>query len=144
MARRSEFVVVPSPAKPPVAVKRSRAQPPKIDIEHRSLGIGRLRGIRPSGSGGYVVDLDFAGATRTLKLQQSFFITPLADVLTLLPMFPASKPPVEREPKAESVDESEEETAELCAEGAFLGERSAVEDNGDEGNGDGAELEEIA
>jgi hypothetical protein len=113
MARRSEFVVVPSPAKPPLAVKRSRAQPPKIDIEHRSLGIGRLRGIRPSGSGGYVVDLDFAGATRTLKLQQSFFITPVADVLALLPMFLASKPPVEREPVEHADEEDRDVTPEL-------------------------------
>ena len=144
MARRSEFIVVPSPAKRPLVAKRSRTQPPKIDIEHRSLGVGKLVGLRASGSGGFVCDIKFGSITRTLKLEQSYFITSVAEMLALLPTFPASKPPVEREPKAESVDESEEETAELCAEGAFLGEQSAVEDDGDEGNGDGAELEEIA
>jgi hypothetical protein len=146
MARRSEFVVVPSPAKPPLAVKRSRAQPPKIDIEHRSLGIGKLVGLRASGSGGFVCDIKFGSITRTLKLEQSYFITSVAEMLALLPTFPQARPkaePVEKK-KSESADESEEETAELDAEGAFLGEQSAVEDNGDEGNGDGDELEEIA
>lgn len=145
MSRRSEFRVVPSTAKPPLAVKRSRAQTPKIDIEHRTFGIGRLVGLRASGSDGFVVDVNFGGTKRTLKLEQSYWVTPISDVLALVPMFPQSKSPVEREPKAESVDESEEpETAELDAERAFLGDADVEAADEGEDSGDGVEMEEIA
>jgi hypothetical protein len=151
MARRSEFVVVPSPAKP-LAVKRNRAQSPILMVEHVTLGVGKLISVRVGQGGGLVADVEFSGRNRrVLRLEQKFFSTKIEDIVAAMSMFPPlkSKPEPAEEKKTKRLAEDDEEveeseTQELDAESAFRGEQSAVEDDADEESGDGAELEEIA
>src|SRR5579872_774940 len=140
MARRSEFRVQSPRRKADLIVRPRKSQVPKIDIEHRSLGIGCMRGLRPSGSGGFCVDVEFGGVTRTLRLEQSYWVTPISDVLALLPLFPASKTPVEKEAKVKSADNEEdldEVTPELGMEPVPETEDSDAED----GQGSEEEME---
>lgn len=128
MARRSEFRVVPSPAKPPLAVKRSRVQPPTLMVEHIALGVGRLIHARVAEGGNFIADIEFAGRNRrTLQVLQKFFITKVEDIVAAVRVLPAPKlkaEPVEREPKVESAAESEEpETPELVRRWRVLGRR---------------------
>ncbi len=140
MSRKAEFRVVPPSRKASLIVRPRRKAPPSIDIEHRTLGVGRLVGLRPSGSGGFVCDVKFGSITRTLKLDESYWVTPISDVVALLPMFPQSKSPVEKESKVERADESEEsETEELSAERAFFGDADSEAEGED--FGDGVEME---
>jgi hypothetical protein len=143
MVRRPEFRVVSPRRKPDLIERPRKPQPPSVDIEHRILGIGRLMGLRPSGSGGFVCDVKFGSTTRTLKLEQPYWITLVADIIALAPNFPAPKPKAETtEKKSKSAAEEEEEgeVEELSAEGAFR----AREDEAEDGEGEESALEEIA
>jgi hypothetical protein len=149
MSRRPEFKVQAPRRKPALITRVRRKAPPPITITHATLGQCKLVGLHLSDSGIWLADCRFPGGQRRmLQLTDKFFVEPIASIVEAAKDFPQEKTkaePVEREPKAESADESEEETAELDAGRAFLGDRDdGVETDADEENGDGAELEEIA
>jgi hypothetical protein len=92
MTRRPEFRVVPPRLKPKPAAKRGRRKPPSFAVVHKSLGEGRLVGLRLGESGIWLADVKFNGTRRTLQVQAEHWETPIADVLNLRSHFPAAKP----------------------------------------------------
>jgi hypothetical protein len=68
------------------ALKRKTAKPPKPRvIEHRSLGACTVVGVFLTDAGSTVVDVDVAGAQRTLSLDQQYWLSPIADLLAAMP-----------------------------------------------------------
>jgi hypothetical protein len=89
--------------------KQKPAKPPKPQsrvIEHRSLGSCVVVGVFLTGAGAVVVDCDVAGVRRTLSLDQGYWLTPIADLLTALP--PQSRPIKQEKPVREAAVEPEE------------------------------------
>jgi hypothetical protein len=132
--KRSQFTVLDPVRKPPLATKRNRAKPKSFAIHHVKFGPGKLVGLHTGVSGVPLIDVIFAdGTRRTLQLRAEFFVTPIASVLALLPLFSAKSKPITEE--AESVDAPEEADEEIEAE---LGQES------DDSEDEGGEMEDEA
>ena len=121
----------PSPVKP----KRVKKAKPELRIvQHRTLGSGVLRFVRVLDSGEFAARVEFGdGVERVLLLDEQWWITPIAEMLTAQPE-PARK--YKPEPKAKPADETEEsgDAAELELEGGHIqdGENEGeIEDDGE-------------
>jgi hypothetical protein len=111
MARRSEFRVLP-PRKSAPATKRGRKlPPPSFEVSHKVFGDGLLTGLHLSESGVYLADVDFNGIKHTLRVEQSYFITPVGEIIALASHFPPPAPPKKAKAKtvAADLDHSDED-----------------------------------
>ncbi len=116
MVRRSEFrVVVPRPQPAPTKRGRKPAAPPSFTVAHVSFGDGLLTGLHLSESGVYLADIDFNGIKHTLRVEQSYFITPVGDIIACAHHFPPPAPPKKKKTNKNAVEDSEPE--ELTTDG---------------------------
>lgn len=84
---------------------RKRALPKPIpeklkprSVTHRVFGVGELRAIRASESGGYIVECDFGGVSRTIRLAAEYWVTPVKEILKATPHLPPLAPKPEPVP----------------------------------------------
>lgn len=88
---------------PPRKRALAKPKPEKLkprSVTHRVFGVGELRAVRASESGGYIVECDFGGTMRTLQLRQEFWAMPIVSVLKLIGHLPPPAP----KPESESVE----------------------------------------
>ncbi|MGB8065199.1 MAG: hypothetical protein WCF26_25155 [Candidatus Sulfotelmatobacter sp.] len=111
------------------ATKRTPAKVSKAArrVEHRAYGHGTLRYIRRLDDCSYAAAVDFGGVKRTIRLAETYFVTPISQIMALAPHLPPLPKPVAKRAKGTewtaSREMSEPELGEHAAD-----EESAAED----------------
>jgi hypothetical protein len=116
-----------------------KAKPELRIVQHRTLGSGVLRFVRVLDSGEFAARVEFGdGVERVLLLDEQWWITPIAEMLTAQPE-PARK--YKPEPKPAQPDADDDEAAELeVSDGHIFGD-TETEDGAHEHDADEVESE---
>lgn len=94
-----------APAKPKL---KAPTPEPRV-LEHVHFGHGKLVGLRQLDNGDRTVQVEFGdGATRTIRLDQSYWITPISELL------PAPPTPIRRVAKPQN--DASDADGEPCAD----------------------------
>ncbi len=105
-----------APAKPKVKTPKPE---PRV-VEHVRYGPGKVLGVRQLDNGDHAVQVEFGdGTTRTLVLDQTFWVTSIRSLLPSKPVRCPAKPKPEPMEVTEDAENDGEREAEPCASQAM-------------------------